>query len=79
MGSRVLDSTTLQLFESSTSQSTIPNFAELLNFVQHRCKFLENLTKSSKVGGCNDKPFEKPDVRGKHIKSTKYSYSMYGN
>lgn len=70
MGSRVLDSTTLQLFEASASQSTIPEFDELLNFVQHRCKILENLTKSNKVGR-SDKPFEKPDVRGKHPKSTK--------
>ncbi|XP_060871376.1 uncharacterized protein LOC132945621 [Metopolophium dirhodum] len=70
MCSRVLDPTTLQLFESSTSQSTIPTFDELVNFVQHRCKILENLTKSNKVGR-NEKPFEKPDVRGKHTKSTK--------
>ncbi|CAI6364994.1 unnamed protein product [Macrosiphum euphorbiae] len=70
MCSRVLDSTTLQLFESSTSQSTIPTFDELVNFVQHRCKILENLTKSNK-GGRNEKPFEKSDVRGKHTKSTK--------
>ncbi|XP_015378575.1 PREDICTED: uncharacterized protein LOC107172792, partial [Diuraphis noxia] len=74
MGSRVLDSTTLQLFESSTSPSTIPNFDELLNFVQRRCKILENLTKSNKVGRndkSSDKSFDKPDIRGKYTKSTK--------
>lgn len=38
--------------------------------MQQRCKILENLTKSNKVGR-NDKPFEKPDVRGKYTKSTK--------
>jgi len=39
MGSSVFDSTTLQLFESSTSQSTIQTFDKLLvNVVQHRCK-----------------------------------------
>lgn len=43
MGSRVLDPTTIQLFESNASNSTIPTFDELLNFVQQRCRILENV------------------------------------
>lgn len=48
MGSRVLDPTTMQLFESSTSPSTIPTFDELLHFVQQRCTILETIKKPSK-------------------------------
>ncbi|KAF0769852.1 Integrase catalytic domain-containing protein, partial [Aphis craccivora] len=47
MGSRVLDAYTIQLFESSISPSTIPTFDELLNFVQQRCRVLENIKKPS--------------------------------
>lgn len=47
MGSRVLDAPTKQLFESSISPSTIPTFDELLNFVQQRCRILENIKGSS--------------------------------
>ncbi|XP_025410719.1 uncharacterized protein LOC112683778 [Sipha flava] len=70
MGSRVLDSTTLSLFESNISHSNIPNFDELLSFVQHRCKILENLNNSSKLDR-EDKPSERANVRGKFSKSTK--------
>lgn len=48
MGARVLDPATMQLFESSTSPSTIPTFDELLQFVQQRCRVLENIRKPSK-------------------------------
>jgi len=48
MGSRVLDPTTIQLFESNASKSTIPTFDELLNFVQQRCRILENVKNSTK-------------------------------
>ncbi|XP_025205862.1 uncharacterized protein LOC112602140 [Melanaphis sacchari] len=48
MGSRVLDPTTIQLFESNASNSTIPTFDELLNFVQQRCRILENVKNSTK-------------------------------
>lgn len=41
MGSRVLNPHTRQLFESSVSQSDIPKFDELVDFVQQRCKILE--------------------------------------
>jgi len=44
MGSRVLDASTLQLFESSISPSTIPTFDELLNFVQQRTNYGRNLS-----------------------------------
>ncbi|XP_022165266.1 uncharacterized protein LOC111030183 [Myzus persicae] len=48
MGSRVLDPTTIQLFESNASFFTIPTFDELLSFVQQRCRVLENIKNSSK-------------------------------
>ncbi|CAI6359149.1 unnamed protein product [Macrosiphum euphorbiae] len=47
IGSRVLDASTIQLFESSISPSTIPTFDELLDFVQQRCRVLENIKGSS--------------------------------
>lgn len=47
IASRVLDSTTRHLFESSISQNILPTMDELLNFVQQRCKILENLKGSS--------------------------------
>ncbi|XP_008178271.1 uncharacterized protein LOC103307771 [Acyrthosiphon pisum] len=74
MGSRVLDPTTLRLFESSISQSTIPEFGELLDFVQQRCKILENLKLSNKIENKVDhvdKWREKAPSRGKSTTSTK--------
>jgi len=74
MRSRVLDPTTLRLFESSISQSTIPEFGELLDFVQQRCKILENLKLSNKIENKFDrvdKWREKAPVRGKSTISTK--------
>ncbi|XP_022161617.1 uncharacterized protein LOC111027526 [Myzus persicae] len=74
MGSRVLDPTTLRLFESSISQSTIPEFGELLDFVQQRCKILENLKLSNKIENKIDhvdKWREKAPIRGKSTTSTK--------
>eukprot|EP00102_Acyrthosiphon_pisum_P021653 XP_016658863.1 PREDICTED: uncharacterized protein LOC103309027 [Acyrthosiphon pisum] len=47
IGSRALDASTIQLFESSISPSTIPTFDELLDFVQQRCRVLENIKGSS--------------------------------
>lgn len=70
MGSRVLDSTTLQLFESSISQSTIPDFDQLLNFVQQRCKILENLKSVNKID-CVDKFRSKPFAHRKSAVPTK--------
>lgn len=66
MGSRVLDPTTLRLFESSLPQSTIPDFDELLNFVQQRCKILENLKPVNTIDRV-----EKSSARGKTIIPTK--------
>jgi len=43
LGSRVLDLTTRQLFEASICQSTIPNFDNLISFVQKRLIILENI------------------------------------
>lgn len=49
MCSRVLDLTTLQLFESNyTSRSDISSFDQLLDFVQQKCRILENIKNSSK-------------------------------
>lgn len=70
IGSRVLDPTTLRLFESSTSQSAIPDFDELLNFVQKRCRILETLKSVNKVDRV-DKSCEKPFARGKITIPTK--------
>lgn len=48
MGSHILDPRTRQLFESSISQSDIPEFDELLDFIQRRCKILENIKGSDR-------------------------------
>jgi len=67
MGSRVLDPTTIQLFESNASNSTIPTFDELLNFVQQRCRILENIKNSTK-----------PDIAFKpHDKSKTQSHKTF--
>ncbi|CAI6362720.1 unnamed protein product [Macrosiphum euphorbiae] len=70
MGSRVLDSTTIQLFESNASNSTIPTFDELLSFVQQRCRVLENIKNSSK-SDISTKPHEKYNTRNKTVISKK--------
>lgn len=64
MGSRVPVPNTVQLFESSTSPSTIPTFDKLLNFVQQRCRILENIKSSNKANG-SAKPSDKFNVRSK--------------
>jgi len=70
MGSRVLDPTTIQLFESNASNSTIPTFDELLNFVQQRCRVLENIKILSK-SDTTTKPHEKYNTRNKTVTSKK--------
>ncbi|CAI6372343.1 unnamed protein product [Macrosiphum euphorbiae] len=70
MGSRVLDPTTIQLFESNASNSTIPTFDELLSFVQQRCRVLENIKNSSK-SDISTKPHEKYNTRNKTVISKK--------
>lgn len=49
IGSRALDPVTRHLFESTVSQDSIPVFDVLLNFVQQRCKVLENIRSSEKL------------------------------
>jgi len=70
MGSRVLDPTTIQLFESNASNSTIPTFDELLSFVQQRCRVLENIKNLSK-SDTTTKPHEKYNTRNKTVTSKK--------
>ncbi|XP_008180804.1 uncharacterized protein LOC103308715 [Acyrthosiphon pisum] len=66
MGARILDPATMQLFESSTSPSNIPTFDELLQFVQQRCRVLENIKKPSKPD-IIVKPHEKYNARNKVV------------
>lgn len=66
MGSRVLDPTTVQLFEASTAPSIIPTFDELLNFVQQRCRILENI-KNSRKPETNVKPCDRSNGRNSTI------------
>lgn len=70
MGSRVLHPTTLQLFESSISRTTIPEFEELMKFVQHRCQILESLKNTVKIDR-PEKSREKMFSRGKTVIPTK--------
>lgn len=53
--SRVLDSTTRQLFEVSVCQSTIPSFDSLISFVQKRLKILENIQSVDKIENRSNK------------------------
>ncbi|KAL4083901.1 hypothetical protein QTP88_029217 [Uroleucon formosanum] len=43
IGARVLDVETRRLYEASIPQSEIPTLDNLLDFVSHRCKILENI------------------------------------
>lgn len=74
MGSRVLDPTTIRLFESNASISTIPTFDELMHFVQQRCKILENLKGSIKPGSTL-KPHDKSKPQSKPVVSKKSIFS----
>jgi len=74
MGSRVLDPTTIQLFESNASNSTIPTFDELLNFVQQRCRVLENIKNPSK-SDIPTKLHEKYNTRNKTVISKKSMFA----
>lgn len=56
MGSRVLDPHTRQLFESSVSQSDIPKFDELIDFIQQECKILHNIKGADKSERVDNHP-----------------------
>lgn len=56
MGSRVLDPRIRQLFESSVFQSDIPEFDELLDFIQRRCKILVNIKGADRSEHAENRP-----------------------
>lgn len=60
----------LYKYLSLKSESTIPDFDQLLNFVQQRCKILENLKSVNKIDRV-DKSRERPFVHGKSAVPTK--------